>query len=165
MRQRICTLPSGAPRKKLKEAARAIALGKSGREGDTRGRFGADVAEQLVAFGAPAHIVALASEKPAASFSGEDDGTGEGGENVFVVEAANQEALSLFIHSETQWRYVSLTTLARAELIRTGLDYAALEAAAHGLGLEWSDGLVSGIHTMERETLAVEAEQRRKRGG
>jgi len=122
------------------------------------------VAEQLVAFGAPAHIVALASEKPAPSSSGEDVGVGEEGENVFVVEAANQDALSLFIHSETQWRYVSLTTLERAELIRTGLDYAAVEAAAHGLGLEWSEGLVSGIRTMERETLKIEAEQRRTRG-
>lgn len=157
-------MPAGAPRKKLKEAARAIVLGTSERDSDTRGRFGTDVAEQLAAFGAPDHIVALASEKPAPSSSGEGERAGEERENVFVVEAANADALSLFIHCDSQWRYVSLTTLERAELIRTGMDYAAVEAAATGLGLDWSDSLIQGIHTMERETLKIEAERRQARG-
>lgn|GEM_PF-2785463 len=156
----------GPPRKKLKEAARAIALGYVERESETRGRFGPDVAAQLAAFKAPAHIIDIAlgeTTTPDLCKSGDADGSGEERENVFVLEAANKDVLSLFISSQTQWRIVTLSTMERAEIIRTGLDYVGVEAAARGLGLTWNDALLDGLAVMEQATLDVERKQRAKR--
>lgn len=155
----------GPPSKKLKEAARAIALGYVEREGETRGRFGQDVAAQLAAFNAPSHIIdiALGTGTPDLDNSGDADGSGEERELVFVLEAANKDALSLFIACQTQWRTVQLTTMSRAEIIRTGLDYVGVEAAARGLDLEWDEGLFDGLAIMEHATLELEREQRVKR--
>lgn len=79
----------------------------------------------------------------------------------FEVMAENVTAVRLFVALRTQWRTVALSTMAKALIVQTGLDYAAVETTARLKRLELVDGDFDRLQVMEAEALAAFAEERR----
>lgn len=59
-----------------------------------------------------------------------------------------KDAIALFFALSTQWRW-----LGGMAVIRTGLDYAAIEPTARGLELPVTPGLFNDIRTLELAAL------------
>lgn len=78
-----------------------------------------------------------------------------------MVHADNETAVRLFLASQTQWRVASLSTMAKAMLVQTGLDYGAVErtAAMEGLQLQIPDDF-RRLRVMEAEALKAWSEKR-----
>lgn len=95
--------------------------------------------------GAPAHVVAAIRAEARGSMP--DEG--------FSVHPDNHTAVRLFLAMATQWRCQSLSTMARAVVVRTGLDYAALEPTARMAGLSLGDDDFARLRLMEGEALVA----------
>lgn len=95
--------------------------------------------------GAPAEVVAQIRAE--ARGSDPDEG--------FAVHPDNETAVRLFLALATQWRSQSLSTMTRAALIRTGLDYAAIEPTARMTRLELSADDFGRLRIMEAEALTA----------
>jgi hypothetical protein len=79
----------------------------------------------------------------------------------FRVHPANGPAVKVFAGMITQWAVTSISTMDRAELIRTGLRYEALDRVWRGLGLTETPADFIRIQEMEAEALAAWAERRK----
>lgn len=75
----------------------------------------------------------------------------------FAVHPANETAVRLFLALATQWRCQSLSTMARAVVVRTGLDYAAIEPTARMAGLDLVDDDFARLRLLEAEALIEQA--------
>ncbi|MFD3263329.1 DUF1799 domain-containing protein [Phenylobacterium ferrooxidans] len=73
----------------------------------------------------------------------------------FPILPANGSAVRLFQALQTQWRTTAISTMAKAVIVRTGLDYAVIEPTARlsGLALESDDF----IRVRVMETAALNA--------
>lgn len=87
----------------------------------------------------------------------------ERGDDVFELDKENGDAFALFCACQTQWRQSALATLEQAELIRTGLDYPAVEVAARALDLDWTGELLAQIQALEAAAMLAWAGVRRAR--
>lgn len=86
----------------------------------------------MEAFGLPQDYIAAAMADFAKAAAPEDD---------FPVLPANETAVRLFQALQTQWRTTAISTMAKAVIVRTGLEYTAIEPTARmsGLALEGDD--------------------------
>ncbi len=65
---------------------------------------------------------------------------------------------------QTQWRHVALPLgLGGAALVRLGLVYSSLPVVAQALDARLDAELLAALRVLEDETLAADAEARRKR--
>lgn len=82
-------------------------------------------------------------------------------DQVLRIHPANEPAVRLFLMLGTQWRTTSLNTMQRALLIKTGLEYGAIErtAAMAGLGEVTPDTFIR-LRLLEAEALAAFSEER-----
>lgn len=79
----------------------------------------------------------------------------------FAVHPANGPALRLLLAMSTQWRVVTMSTMARAIAVRTGLDYAALATVAEHEGLApIAPADFRRLRLLEAECLAAWREER-----
>lgn len=76
----------------------------------------------------------------------------------FAVHPDNEISVRLFLALSTQWRCQSLSTLGRAVIIRTGLDYAAIEATQRLTGLVLDDNDFARLRLLESEALKAWSE-------
>ena len=76
-----------------------------------------------------------------------------------AIHPDNVTALRWLLAVQTQWRSAVLSTMSSARLIRTGLDYAALEPAARLAGLEPGPDDFVRLRALEVEVLSVWAEE------
>jgi hypothetical protein len=78
-----------------------------------------------------------------------------------VVHSDNETAVRLFLAVQTQWRVSSLSTMGKAQLINTGLDYVAVERSAtmEGLILQIPDDF-RRVRILEAEALSAWAKRR-----
>ncbi len=83
-------------------------------------------------------------------------------DNGLLIHPDNLVAVRLLLASQTQWRTVAISTMERAEIRRTGLDYAAVEPAARMAGLEPSTDDFSRFRILEAECLNAWAEDARR---
>lgn len=81
--------------------------------------------------------------------------------DVFRVHPANVTAVRLFQAMATQWNIVSIASLERVEIRRTGLRYEVLDRVARGHGLEEGPDDFTRIQIMEAEALMAWAEARK----
>lgn len=79
-----------------------------------------------------------------------------------AVHPDNVTALRWFLAMQTQWRVTALSTMERAELRRTGLDYAAAEPVARMSGLATEPDDFARLRVLEAEALGAWAEAQRK---
>ena len=79
------------------------------------------------------------------------------------IHPANEAAVRLFLMLATQWRTTSLNTMQRALLIKTGLEYGAIErtAALAGLGEVTADTFTR-LRLLEAEALDAFREERER---
>ncbi|MFN3858426.1 MAG: DUF1799 domain-containing protein [Caulobacter sp.] len=79
-----------------------------------------------------------------------------------AVHPANRAPLRLLLASATQWRCAALSTMASAQVVKTGLDYGVLDrvAALEGLPPIEPD-VFRRLRLMEAECLAAWQEARR----
>lgn len=103
------------------------------------------VADDYEWMGAPAETVAKIRAEARGSIP--DSG--------LAIHPANENAVRLFLAMATQWRCQSLNTMARATIVRTGLDYPALEPTARLAGLELAEDDFVRIRLMEGEALTA----------
>lgn len=61
---------------------------------------------------------------------------------------------------QTQWRQVALSTWQSARIVRTGLDYAAVEPAARLEGLDLTPDDFRRLRCMELDALTAWADER-----
>lgn len=120
--------------KKLIEAARRWA-GDAGAGRD-------EAAEDLAAFGVPQQDIEAWEQREAKA-------------GTFEVWSENWPAVETFLALSTQWRH------AGSMGIPTGLDYAAIPAAARFLGHPRDRDLFHKLRLMEAEALRVLAQRRR----
>lgn len=92
---------------------------------------------ELELWGAPAEVIA-AQEQP----------ENEAGEAI-EVWPENWDIVVAFLAIATQWRVVSLTTLASVRLYYIGLDYAAARMGLAAERIRVTPGLWAGIRIME----------------
>lgn len=95
--------------------------------------------------GAPAEVVA----KIRAEARGCEPDAG------FAVHPDNEAAVRLFLQLGTQWSWVSLSTMAKAMMVRTGLRYETVEPTARLAGLTLGEGDFARLRLMEGEALAA----------
>lgn len=85
------------------------------------------------------------------------------------VEPENVDAVRLFFALGTQWHRVSHSFAVGKQnytaVIRTGLDYGAAVPVAAVLKIGLSEDLLAQLRTLESETLAIDAEQRKRLPG
>lgn len=98
--------------------------------------------------GAPAEVVAQIRAEARGSLP--DTG--------FAVHPDNEVAVRVFLAMGTQWRVAPLSTMAKAILLRTGLDYAALEPTARMAGHVLDDIDFARIRVMEGEAITAWSE-------
>jgi len=79
-----------------------------------------------------------------------------------AIHPDNIAAVRWFLAMQTQWRTVTLSTMERAEIRRTGLDYAVAEATARLKGLEPSADAFARLQLLEAEALTAWAEEARR---
>ena len=128
----------------MKEAARYFATGRRDVQRISRPEL-ERIADDYEWMGAPAETVA----KIRAEARGSMPDTG------FAIHPANDRAVRLFLAMATQWRTASLNTMARATIVRTGLDYPAMEPTARMAGLALEDDDFARIRLMEGEALTA----------
>lgn len=95
--------------------------------------------------GAPAHVVAQIRA----------EARGVDPEEGFAVHPDNGPAVRLFLALGTQWSQASLSTMTKAILVRTGLNYAAVPVTASMMALDLNDDLFARLRLMEGEALAA----------
>lgn len=78
-------------------------------------------------------------------------------DQVFEVWDMNWQAVRAFLALSTQWRTAVLSTLARARVVRLGLDYAAIEPTLRLLGMKRPRRIFEQLVLMEDEALSFEA--------
>lgn len=79
------------------------------------------------------------------------------------VHPDNVAAVRLFLAMSTQWRQDSLSTMQKAMLIRTGLDYGVLEPTARMAGLgEVTTDTFTRLRVMETGALEAFRELRER---
>lgn len=78
----------------------------------------------------------------------------------FPVHPANRTAVRLFQAMATQWNMVSVSSLDRTELRRTGLRYEVLDRVAAGLRIDQDPDDFTRIQIMEAEALTAWSEAR-----
>lgn len=98
--------------------------------------------------GAPADVVAQIRAEARGSLP--DSG--------FAVHPDNGTAVRVFLAMATQWRIAPLSTMTKAVMIRTGLDYAALEPTARMAGHALGDIDFARIRVMESEAITAWSE-------
>lgn len=108
------------------------------------------IADDMAAFGYAAEAVDQVRLK--ARLAEADEG--------FAVHPDNVRAVKLLLAMQTQWRMVALSTATAAVLIRTGLEYAALESTARLAGVVIEAGDFDRLQFMEHEALAAWREER-----
>jgi len=106
--------------------------------------------DDLKAFGAPAEVIAETARRLGGAMRAE----------VFVVRPENVAAVRLFQALQTQWRWISVSTLAGVALRRTGLDYGPAAWVAGVLGLVVGDGDFHRLRLLESAALEAWAAQR-----
>ncbi len=105
--------------------------------------------EDMAAFGAPPEEIAKArADYLSAVLPAEYD-----------VLHANVPAVRLFQALQTQWRTEALSTLGAARVVRTGLDYAAIEPTGRMMALEVDADAFSRLQVLEIHALNAWAEQ------
>ncbi|MCW5723440.1 MAG: DUF1799 domain-containing protein [Maricaulaceae bacterium] len=80
----------------------------------------------------------------------------------FQVHPANAAAVRLFMRVQTQWRGVALSTMTKATLIRTGLDYDGVAAAARLARIRLDPDGFDRLQVMEMEALTAFGEEARR---
>jgi hypothetical protein len=77
------------------------------------------------------------------------------------IEPENGDAVKLFLAMATQWRQIALSGAKAAIVMRSGLDYAALPAAAEALGFAKArlTRAFRGFQVLEREALRLMDEE------
>lgn len=106
--------------------------------------------EDLEAFGAPPAYVAAAMADFAAK--AEPD-------QAFAVMAENGVAVRAFLALQTQWRWLSMSTMSQAKIIRTGLAYEAIEPTLRMRRIELGDDDFVRIQVLEGAALQAWAEE------
>ena len=81
-------------------------------------------------------------------------------EEHFTVHPDNAVALRLFIALQTQWRTASLSTMGKAQVIRTGLDYGVVASTAQFEELQVGRDDFGRLRTLEYEALDAWAHSR-----
>lgn len=81
------------------------------------------------------------------------------GETALAIHPDNVVAVRWLLATQTQWRWVSLSTMQRAELRRTGLDYPAVEVTARQRGLETTPDDFARLQVLEAHCLTAWAEE------
>lgn len=71
----------------------------------------------------------------------------------FQILPANEAAVRLFQALQTQWRTTAISTMAKALVIRTGLEYAAIEPTARMAGLQLEGDDFIRLRVMETAAL------------
>lgn len=79
----------------------------------------------------------------------------------FLVARENATAVRLMLATATQWRMAAVSTMSRAEIVRTGLDYVGVEAAARMAGIEITGDDFGRLRALEAEALNAWTEERR----
>lgn len=102
---------------------------------------------EMMGFGAEA----IAEMRARAASAELDDG--------LPVHPDNIPAVRLLLATQTQWRTVGISTMERAYIRKTGLDYSAVEPAARMAGLEPTVGDWTRLRILEGECLNAWAEQ------
>lgn len=77
-------------------------------------------------------------------------------DDVVDVWNIHAEAVRLFMACAGQWRVAALSTFSRARLVRTGLDYTAVEATMRMLRIRDKRGVVFA-QIRQLEQFAIEA--------
>lgn len=103
------------------------------------------VADDYEWMGAPAEVVAQIR----AEARGTEPDTG------FAVHPENETAVRLFLQLGTQWSWISLSTMAKAMMVRTGLRYETVEPTARMAGLTIGEGDFARLRLMESEALVA----------
>lgn len=80
----------------------------------------------------------------------------------FQVHPANAAAVRLFMRVQTQWRTGTLATMTKAKLIRTGLCYDGVAAAARLARIGLKPGDFDRLQVMEMEALTAFGEEARR---
>lgn len=111
------------------------------------------LAEDLAYFGATPEAV----DREIARLRGLEPEVAE----AMVVHPDNATAVRLFCALASQWRTVAVSTMSRAEVRRTGLDYGAVEPVARMAGLVLGPDDFTRLRVMEAEALKAWAEERR----
>lgn len=106
----------------------------------------------LVAFGMPEAYIAAAMA---------DFGRRAAPEEDFQILPANTTAVRLFQALQTQWRTTAISTLSRAIVVRTGLDYGAIEPLARLRRIELEDDDFTRLQIMEVAALNAFSEEAR----
>lgn len=84
-------------------------------------------------------------------------------DGAFDVHPANALALQALFAMATQWRQASLTTSTRSMLVRTGLDYGALDDTCRRAGLDQlTPDDFRRLQLLEAECLAAWREERER---
>ncbi len=81
--------------------------------------------------------------------------------DVFHVYGVNASAVRVFDAMRTQWLITPLSTMASAELVRTGLRYEVLDRVVRGLGIEEQPGDFDRLRLMEAEAILAWAGARK----
>lgn len=71
--------------------------------------------------------------------------------------------MSLLLATQTQWHMLSLATLSSASVVRTGLNYAAIEPAARMAGIDVTPDVFSRLRILESEALVAWSQERQAR--
>lgn len=79
-----------------------------------------------------------------------------------AIHPDNGVAVRLLLACQTQWRTLAISTMASAEIRRTGLDYAAVEPAARMAGLTPTTDDFTRLRILEAESLTAWAEEARR---
>jgi hypothetical protein len=77
-----------------------------------------------------------------------------------LVHPANANAVKLLLAMASQWRVITLSTMSKAQVIRTGLEYGALEHTARLKGVEIAEGDFDRLQILEAECLKAWSEAR-----
>lgn len=96
---------------------------------------------------------AIAEMRARAALAEADDG--------LPIHPANAPAVRLLLATQTQWRTVGISTMERAYVRKTGLDYGAVEPAARMAGLEPTVEDWTRLRILETECLNAWADQAR----
>lgn len=85
-------------------------------------------------------------------------------EEALPIHPANETAVRLFLAMGSQWRQVGVGTMQRAMIVRTGLDYPALDVVARMIGQEPpSPDTFARLRVLEGAALEAMAELREAR--
>lgn len=80
-----------------------------------------------------------------------------------AIHPDNGPAVRLFLALQTQWRTLAISTMSRADLRRTGLDYGAIEPTARLLALDLDADLFARLRVLEVEALNAWGEEAARR--